>query len=429
MKKLKKTVKISIIIMALALLCSCSQTPDIGNGEKPELLEDNFKPSTLDNIDKELESYEKYKKNASLAFSDTTPTSADEFEYTATERGVRIDKHIGQSEMVVIPTEIDGKDVTEIAEEAFHIPEGKSNIRSLYVPDTVNAIGQGAFKECSALQLIRLPFIGDGAENTHFGYVFGADKYDENALHIPTSLEMIIIGEGEDTVSERAFYCVKSVEAIVLRGVRSIEKFAFYECDQLCYVGLPESLESIGDYAFSTCQALSKIELPESVKRVGFGAFYLCRSMCDMTLSVIGDGSKNTHIGYIFGAQVADWNEDFVPVSLKRVTLLDTCTRIENKAFANCKGIVEINFSEGLEFIGIRSFVNCRSLAALDCPASLKTISGDAFFGCDHLVSLKITGGKTEIHTQAFYGCDALSDIDLIGASKIYQDAFENKGE
>ncbi len=429
MKKLKKTVKIGIIIMAFALLCSCSQTPTIGNGEKPELVEDNFKPNTLENIDKELEAYEKYKKNASSAFSDLITTSADEFEYAVTESGVRIDKHIGQSEMVVIPTEIDGLDVTEIASEAFYMPEGKSNVRSIYVPDTVKSIGFAAFKECSALQLIRLPFIGDGAENTHVGYVFGADKYDKNALNIPTSLEMIVIGEGEDSVSERAFYGVKSVEAIVLLGVRSIGKFAFYECDQLCYISLPDTLESIGDYAFSTCQSLSKIELPKNVKSVGFGAFYRCRSMCDMTLSVIGDGNKNTHIGYIFGAEVADWNEDFVPASLKRVTLLDTCTRIENKAFANCDGIVEIIFSDGLEFIGIRSFVNCRSLSKLDCPATLKTISGDAFFGCDHIVSLKVTGGKTEIHAQAFYGCDALVDMDLSGASKIYQNAFENQGD
>ena len=428
-KKLKKIVKISIILMILALLCSCSRIPKIGSGEKPELLEDNFKPNTLENIDIEIETYEKYKKNAMSAFADMTPTAAEEFEYAVTESGVRIDKHIGQSEMVVIPTEIDGLNVTEIAPEAFYIPDGKSNIRSLYVPDTVKTVGLGAFKECSKLQLVRLPFIGDGGENTHVGFVFGADKYDQNALSIPTSLEMIIIGEGEKDVADRAFYGVKSVEAIVLLGAESIGKFAFYECDQLCYVGLSKTLESIGDYAFSTCQALSKIELPKNVKSVGFGAFYRCRSMCDMTLSVIGDGNKNTHIGYIFGAMVADWNEDFVPVSLKRVTLLDSVTRIENKAFANCDGIVQINFSGTLEFIGIRAFVNCRSITELDCPASLKTISGDAFFGCDNLVSLKVTGGRTEIHSQAFYGCDKLSDLDLSGASKIYQNAFENKGE
>lgn len=426
MSKLKKTVKLAMIFMALALLCACSRTPQIGNGEKPEPLEDNFTPYTLEGIDDKLESYEKYKANAESAFSDLTPTSADEFEYTATESGLRIDRYIGQSEMIVIPTRIDGLDVTEIAEEAFH---SQSNVRSIYVPDSVKFIGKGAFGECSSLQLIRLPFIGDGGEKTHVGLVFGADRYDENAVNIPTSLEMIIIGEGEKTVSDRAFYGVKSIEAVVLMGVESIGKFAFYECDQLCYISLPNTLESIGDYAFSSCAALAKTELPESVKSVGFGAFYLCKSMCDMTLSVIGDGKDNTHIGYMFGAKTSDWNEDFVPVSLRRVTLLDTCTRIENKAFANCNSIVEINFSDTLEFIGIRSFVNCRSIAKIDCPATLKTISGDAFFGCDNMTSLKVTGGKTEIHTQAFYGCGKLSDIDLSGASKIYQDAFENKGE
>lgn len=409
--------------MLLALLCACSKTPKIGNGEKPELLEDNFKPSTLENIEKELEAYEKYKKNAEAAFSDLTPTVADEFEYTITESGVRIDKHIGQSEMVIIPSQLDGLDVVKIASEAFYVAEGKSNIRSIYVPDTVRSIDFAAFKECAALQLIRLPFIGDGAENTHFGYVFGADKYDKNALNIPTSLEMVVIGEGEKIVADRAFYGVKSVEAIILLGAQSIGKFAFYECDQLCYVGLPETLESIGDYAFSTCQALAKIELPGSVKSVGLGAFYLCNSMCDMTLSVIGDGNKNTHVGYIFGAKTADWNEDFVPASLRRITLLDTCIRIENKAFANCKSLVEINFSDKLEFIGIRSFVNCRSLAAIDCPASLKTISGDAFFGCDNLASLTIKGA-TKIEAQAFFGCEKLINKSISASAEIADNAF-----
>ena len=423
-KNLKKIIKIGIVLVTLALFCSCSKTPAIGNGDKPEIAEDNFKPSTLENIDKELEAYEKYKKNAENAFVDMTPTAADEFEYTVTESGVRIDKHIGSSEMVIIPTHIDGIDVTEIAPEAFYMPDGKSIIRSVYVPDTVRRVGFASFKECSSLQLIRLPFIGDGGDNTHFGYVFGANKYDQNALNIPTSLEMIVIGEGEDIVAERAFYGLKSVEAIVLMGTISIGKFAFYECDQLCYISLPNTLKSIEDYAFSSCSALSKIDLPESVSSVGFGAFYRCKTMSDMTLSVIGDGKENTHIGYIFGAKTADWNENFVPTSLRRVTLLDTCTRIENKAFANCKSIVEINFSDKLEFIGIRSFVNCRSLAKIDCPTSLKIISGDAFFGCNNIVSLTVAGA-TKIEAQAFYGCNKLTNKSISTAATVAENAFE----
>ena len=411
------------MLTILALLCSCSQTPNIGNGEKPDLLEDTFEPYTLEDTDKQLEPYEQYKKNTSSAFAELIPTAADEFEYTVTEDGVRIDKHIGQSEMVVIPSQIEGKAVTQIADKAFYIPDGQSNLRSIYVSDSVEIIGQGAFKDCSKLQLMRLPFVGDGVDNTHFGYIFGADKYDENAINVPVSLETVIIGKGEDAVADRAFYGAKSIDAVVLLGVESIGKFAFYECDQLCYISLSNTLESIGDYAFSSCTSLSKIELPKSVKSVGFGAFYMCKSMCDMTLSVIGDGEKNTHIGYIFGARTADWNEDFVPASLRRITLLDTCTRIENKAFANCTSIVQINFSDRLEFIGIRSFVNCRSIAVIDCPASLKTISGDAFFGCDNLIRLTVVGA-TKIQSQAFFGCDKLKNKSISASAEIADNAF-----
>ena len=425
----RKIIKSCVLLLSVLLLCSCSRTPSIGNGDKPDELPDSFKPSSLEGIDGQLSAYGKYKENAEKAFGSIIPTPAEEFKYSSVSGGVRIDAYIGQGEMIVIPSEIDGVAVTEIAPEAFYTPDDEqtetreaSNLRSVYVPDSVKTIGKGAFRECEALQLLRLPFVGDGGENTHIGYIFGAEKYDENAINIPVSLEMIIAG---GDVSDYAFCGVKSLDAAVLTDAESIGKFAFYECDELSYIGLPGTLESIGTYAFSSCGSLAKIELPESVTDVGFGAFYLCRSMCDMTLPIIGDGAKNTHIGYMFGAQTADWNEDFVPASLKRITLLDTCTRIENKAFANCRGLVEIKFSETLEFIGIRAFVNCRSIASVTTPASLKTISTDAFFGCDNMVSLKVTGGHTEIHSQAFFGCDALTDIDLSGASKIYQSAFE----
>ena len=64
----------------------------------------------------------KYKENAEKAFGSIIPTPAEEFKYSSVSGGVRIDAYIGQGEMIVIPSEIGGVAVTEIAPEAFYTP-------------------------------------------------------------------------------------------------------------------------------------------------------------------------------------------------------------------------------------------------------------------------------------------------------------------
>ena len=158
MKKL--IFKLGIILVLGAILCSCASRPS-GSTSKPSAKEDTFTPSTLEGLDKKTASYESYKKAAQSAFASLVPTSADEFEYSECEGGVSIDRHIGDSELVVLPSEINGKTVVKIAAEAFYIEDNKdteeieaSRVRSVYVPDSVVSIGKGAFKNCTSLLLI-----------------------------------------------------------------------------------------------------------------------------------------------------------------------------------------------------------------------------------------------------------------------------------
>lgn len=419
-KKLRAVVCVSVLLVVCLSLSCCMPRPS-DDEIKGDIPDDNFVPSTLDDLDAAIADYNIYKGRAETVFSEITDTPAEAFEYTEITDGVRIDRYIGRSDIVVIPQYIDGRAVTELGSEAFC----RVNIRSLYIPDSITHIDMGAIKDCTSLQLLRLPFVGDGDSISHIGHIFGADSHDTNAIKIPVSLETVVIGEGEDSICERAFYRAKSIRAVVLEGATDIGEFAFFECDALCYVELADNTESIGAYAFSGCGALAKIEMPDTVKSIGLGAFYLCKSMAQMTLYFVGDGGEHTHLGYIFGAESADWNENFVPSSLCSIILKD-CKRIENRAFANCKNIVSIELPDTLEHIGIRAFVNCRSLEALRTPESLKMISDDAFFGCDNMISLTVTG-LTTISSQAFYGCDKLEDISISDSATIHENAFEKQ--
>ena len=114
-----------------------------------------------------------------------------------------------------------------------------TTVTEIVVPNYVTFIDVGAFYDCNNLTSITIPFVGatlNGTENTHFGYIFGADGYYSNATCVPSSLKTVII-----------------------TGGNSIGRYAFYGCSSLTSVIIPESVTSIGDGAFGGCQNLKDV--------------------------------------------------------------------------------------------------------------------------------------------------------------------------
>ena len=54
---------------------------------------------------------------------------------------------------------------------------------------------------------------------------------------------------------------------------------AFYNCDKLTSITLPESVTSIGKNAFYDCDGLTEFTIPDSVTKIGVYAFYNCSSL------------------------------------------------------------------------------------------------------------------------------------------------------
>lgn len=58
--------------------------------------------------------------------------------------------------------------------------------------------------------------------------------------------------------------------------IKSIENSAFYNCEYLTNITIPDGVTSIGDSAFERCVSLKSIIIPESVESIGHDAFYAC---------------------------------------------------------------------------------------------------------------------------------------------------------
>lgn len=161
---------------------------------------------------------------------------------------------------IVIPSIYQGKPVIAI-NYTFYNCEMVTNIE---VPDSVMSINMGAFEYCRGLKSITLPFVGatkDGDENTHFGYIFGADKYSNNDNCVPSSLETVVITGGS-----------------------FIEKRAFQGCDSLESIKLPDTIEFIGDSAFNECRCLVSVNIPNKVKEIEIYTFYGCESLTSVEM-------------------------------------------------------------------------------------------------------------------------------------------------
>ena len=146
---------------------------------------------------------------------------------------------------IEIPDEIDGRDVTGIAKDAF---KADTFIKSVKIPDTITYIDDFAFYGCTGLTEITLP-----------------DSVTD-------------IGAG-------AFMNCEALKTVKLSAaLKNIDNYAFMNCKALDSAALPETLEAIGEGAFFACEALTAVVIPASVKTVGKGAFIYCDKLAAVTV-------------------------------------------------------------------------------------------------------------------------------------------------
>lgn len=141
----------------------------------------------------------------------------------------------------------------------------------------VTKIERSAFSECSALESITLPFIGESptSNKSYLGHIFGASSYDYSSNYLPDPLREVIISQGCENIGWMAFYNCKYLTSVSIPdSVTNIGDYAFNFCKGLTSITIPNSVTNIGKYAFYECDSLSSVTIPDSVKSIGEQAFY-----------------------------------------------------------------------------------------------------------------------------------------------------------
>jgi len=97
---------------------------------------------------------------------------------------------------------------------------------------------------------------------------------------------------------------------------------------------------------------------------------------------------------------------------LKSVTLPNTITTIDGKAFAGCSNLKEISeLPDGMTDIGRYAFQGCRSLTTMVIPVMVTRVGFGAFEDCNGLTSLTIGRNAVDIMERCFYDCNSLKEV------------------
>ena len=274
-----------------------------------------------------------------------------------------------------------------------------------------------------------------GAEWT---YTIASDKATITGLPTITSSDVIIpstLGDYPVTsIGDRAFYDCDSLTSVTIPdSVTSIGSSAFYNCDSLASVTIGESVTSIGDCAFESCWSLTSILMPDSVISIGDRAFYWCDSLTSVTIPAsvisIGDGafnacdllktiavdSDNNNYKSVNGLLLSKDGKVLItcPGAKTQVTIPDSVTTIEDYAFYWCTSLTSVRIGNGVTSIGECAFESCWSLTSISIPDSVTTIGCRAFYWCDSLKSVRIGNGVTSIGDRAFSWCDLLTSVTI----------------
>ena len=216
--------------------------------------------------------------------------------------------------------------------------------------------------------------------------------------------------------------------------VTGIAEYAFFECDNITAVSIPNTVKSIGASAFARCENLKSVNvssieswcgisfenmganpmyfaselrlngipvtnlvIPDSVTSIPDFAFYGCQSLTSVT---VGSGVREIGESAFYGCE-----------NLDTLTLNGAIADMGSLAFGGCPLLWRVQIGNEVETIGEYAFYECTYLIDVTIPASVKSIGESAFSMCSRLEKVNFNEGLEYIGDCAFAGCSSLEEF------------------
>ncbi len=275
------------------------------------------------------------------------------------------------------------------------------------------------------------------------------------------------VSNGEATITDCSQHISGNVvlpDSLGGYPITNISSYAFYNCDKITSITIPESVISIGKDAFYYCDNIKSVNIfniaawcnitfentysnplyiaknlyingvlvtdiiiPDSVTHISAYAFYNCESIESITLpntiTSIGAGAFSHDINYTSSIKkvnindLASWcNIDFAYNSSNPIYF-------SKNLYINGVLATDIIIPDSVTSINDYAFINCKSLESVIIPNSVKNIGFNAFGACDNIenMTLPFVGesqtGTSNTHFGYIFGKSSEVYNDVVPAS------------
>lgn len=289
-----------------------------------------------------------------------------------------------------------------------------SQIKEVFLPDSLIEITECCFYNCKKLKKVHMP---NGLKSIGFTAFWGC-----------VSLEEIIIPPTVVEIGPGCFENCSSLKEITIPiGVCTLAYSLFKNCHNLRKVITENNDVTFYPCTYQGCRNLQKVEnhliengLLYNIEKtvlytylgndIGKGSLVVPASVRELATGfaslteIISIDLSKTQIETIY-------QETFSKcTNLQKVLLPNTLKSIEGRAFDDCTKLSEINLPNSIEEISIACFAKC-ALKEIILPNQLKEIPQSVFNNCKQLTKVAIPLSVKTIDSSAFQGCDNIKSV------------------
>ena len=334
--------------------------------------------------------------------------------------------------------------------KSIHIPQGSTNLKTLFIPATVSRIHLPLYGY--NLPNLERIVVEDGNPNYN-------SRGDCNAI-ISTKMDVLILGcintvipDDVTCIHQAAFNTSKIKEIHIPASVTEFygDQYGRFadKCNELRRITvdpanpefdsrqdcnaliktysnillagcvstvIPISVRTIDKYAFNNLEGLKEITIPDGVRTIEKDAFRGCYNIESIYI-----GSDLTQMNDAF--KFINGNLKWIKVNPdnKKYDSRDNCNAIIETASGTLLiGSANTVIPDGITAIGEYAFANNKDISNLTLPPSVKEIRNSAFAGCKNLAEINLDN-VTAIQSGAFSGSGISNGLDSIQGYMIFQ--------
>ena len=319
------------------------------------------------------------------------------------------------------------------------------NTGSLTIPDSVTAIGAGAFANLEGLRTIIIPSTVKRIEQDAFrnnstletvimqekvnadGTIEGVEYIGNCAFQECPNLTTVQMANSVTEVGSQVFINCPNLQNInISTSLEIISSYMFYQCNSLSNIEIPEGITSIENYAFNLCTNLETIKLPSTLETIEGTAFNSCTKLANIE---IAEGNRN--FSFENGILLGNNGTEMViilesAIKNNTLTIPDTVISLKNEQISGFTQITTVNIPSSVTSIDAGFFRDNNitnviidssnpKYEVIDNAIYTKASQGDIeivrYFGNEDIVNVK--EGTKIIKQYCFINKTTLSQINL----------------